>query len=228
MKIAICDDSIREREQIKNYCLSLGYNNLSLYTSGEELLADPDLTSFNLLFLDIEMGEMSGIDVKRRLEHMIPSIFIVFTTSHQDLMQEAFGHNVISFLTKPFTERSIKQCIHKAACLSKDFFPIEINEQITLPCQDIIYLQAEHKYTVFHTINGNTYSSRIPLKSWYEKLTEFGFSPISRQAGINLKYYQEIKNRYVLLSNGDTLPVSRRHLTILEENFKSYMRNMMR
>lgn len=228
MKIAICDDISSERTKIKNYCEALGFKNISLFSSGEELLAESDLTSFELIFLDIEMGEQSGIDVKNSLEHMSPSTSIVFTTTHEELMPDAFGRNVISFLTKPFTERSIKQCIKKAASFSKEFFPIEIDENIMLPCREILYLQSEHKHTIFHTAGDKTYSSRVPLKAWIERLNKYDFSPISRQAAINLKYYGTIKEKQVLLSDGTRLPVSRRHIPVLEKNFKTYMLSRIR
>ena len=87
MKIAICDDVI------------------------EDFLNAPDSSQFHLLFLDIEMKGLTGIELKTLLEKTNPSIFIVFTTTHEEMMPEAFGRNVISFLTKPLDLNSIKHCI---------------------------------------------------------------------------------------------------------------------
>ncbi len=225
MKIAICDDIIDERKRIHDYCRNLGYTNLVLYSCGEELLNSADFSSINLLFLDIEMDKINGIEVKNILERTNPSTFIVFTTTHHELMPEAFGRNVISFLTKPFTERSIKHCLNKATYLTKDFFPIIIDEQVSIPCQDILYLHSENKYTIFYTTDGNSISSRVSLVTWEGKLKEFGFCSISRSTIINLKHYKRTFQKNAILINEIKLPISRRCLQHLEDNLKSYMIN---
>ncbi|MDD5994888.1 MAG: LytTR family DNA-binding domain-containing protein [Clostridiales bacterium] len=112
----------------------------------------------------MEMNGINGIKVKELLSQTTPSTFIVFCTTHTEFMPEAFGRNVISFITKPFSQRSIQHCIEKASVLSKDFFMIQVDEHIVLPCGNILYLQAEQKYTIFYTNDGNSYSTRKPLK----------------------------------------------------------------
>lgn len=225
MKIAICDDIMEERTRIQNYCKNLGYTDLTLYSCGEDFLNSPEISTVNLVFLDIEMNKVNGIEVKNTLERTNPSTFIVFTTTHHELMPEAFGRNVISFLTKPFTERSVKHCLDKAAYLTKDFFPIIIDEHFSVLCQDILYLHAENKYTVFYTTDGNTISSRDSLTTWKERLKEFGFCSISRNSVINLKHYKRTFQKKAVLTNGMRLPVSRRCLQTLDNNFNSYMIN---
>lgn len=227
MNIGICDDYLEERNSIRKHCMNLGYEKIFLFTSGEELLSSPDLSSLNLLFLDIEMNGVSGIDVKERLSQSNPSTFIVFCTTHAELMPEAFGRNVISFITKPFSQRSIEHCIERATVLSKDFYKIQIDEHIAIPCRDILYLQTEQKYTIFHTKDGNSYSTRKPLKDWSDELGDLGFCPVSRSAIINLKYYNKTDNRKIILEGNISISVSRRHVQSLKEQFEDYMMSLV-
>ncbi len=228
MRIGICDDFAPDRECIKEYCMNLGHEEVYTYSSGEELLESPEYQSLNLLFLDIELDGINGIQIKDMLERTTPSTFIVFCTTHNELMPAAFGRSVINFLTKPYTEHSIDNCIKRAAFLDRDYYPISIDEAIALPCRDILYLCTEQKYTIFHTKDGETYSGRKPLRDWAEELEDLGFCPISRSAIINLKYYVKIKNYQVILSGNVSLPVSRRHKTALEKRFHSYMRHVVK
>lgn len=221
MKIGICDDQTIEAEIIKKYCQNLGYENIYLYTSGEDLLNSPELSSINLLFLDIKMRGISGIEVKNKLEQTNSSILIVFCTTHKELMQNAFGRNVISFLNKPCSRYSIEHCIKKAAHLTKEFYPVNISKTVAIPCGDIIYLHAEQKYTIFYTRKGETYSTRKPMKEWAMELDKFGFCPISRSSIINLKYYIKTQEKQILLCDNISLPVSRRYLPILKEKMLS-------
>ncbi len=228
MKIGICDDFAKDRECIKNYCMDLGYGDVHTYSSGEELLDSPEHSSLNLLFLDIELDGINGIQIKNMLERTNPSTFIVFSTTHHELMPDAFGRSVINFLTKPYSEHSIDNCIKRAAFLDRDYYPISIDEATTLPCRDILYLYTDQKYTIFYTEDGTTFSTRKPLKVWAEELKDLGFCPISRSAIINLKHYIKPKNKQAILSGNISLPISRRYKSTLESRFDTYILNMTR
>lgn len=223
MKIGICDDDKKEREHVEALCHSLGYEETCSYTSGEELLRSPELSSLTLLFLDIEMGDINGIQIKDRLEHTSPATLIVFCTSHSELMEGAFGRNVIYFLTKPLSGHSVQIALNKASFFTKDFYRLRINQDTSLLCQNILYLHTEQKYTVFYTMDGTTASSRKSLKSWIEELDLLGFCPVSRSTVINLKYYTKTDEKHVYLCHDTILSVSRRYLPKLKERHDAYM-----
>jgi DNA-binding LytR/AlgR family response regulator len=227
MKIGICDDAAESRKQTADFCRELGYNKIFLFNSGKELLNSPECFSLTLLFLDIEMCGMNGIEVKNILEQSSPSTFIVFLTSHQELMPNAFGRNVIFFLSKPLSKHSLEIAIEKAAFLTKDFVPIRIDKKTELLCKNILYLHAEQKYTVFYTENGESFLSRKSLKYWGENLDKLGFCSISRATIINLKHFVSICKKNVILRGNISLPISRRYIALLNEQFNSYMLHMM-
>lgn len=227
MKIGICDDLAEEREHIKKYCENLGYTDISLYSSGEELLESPELESLNLLFLDIELNGIDGIRIKNTLEFSNPSIFVVFSTAHHELMPDAFGRNVISFLKKPYSESSIADCIKKVTYFNRQFYPITIEKEITIPCKDILYVHTEQKYSIFYTTDKKSYSSRKPLKEWVDILEEFGFCRISRSTIINFKYCKQIEENHVFLFEDISLPVSRRYLQSLRKKYINYILHKM-
>ncbi len=228
MKIGICDDNEMEREQLKKFCLKAGYDDTVFFSSGEELLEYEELTSLNLLFLDIEMEGPNGIEIKNNLWRLSPFTRIAFCTTHQEMMADAFGQNVISFLNKPLSGHLVARCIKRAAFLIKDFSPISINEKTLVPCNDILYLQSEQKYTIFHMRDGETVSSRKTLKEWTKELETFDFCAVSRSALINLKHYKKTENKQVLLHGGISLPLSRRFVRPLEKAFDTYMLSLAR
>ena len=224
MKIGLCDDQSDAREHLKKHCCKLGYQDIFMFSSGEELLQSPQLTSLDLVFLDIHMEGISGIEVKERLEGMSPATLIVFCSAHQERMMEAFGRNVLSFLGKPAKEGAIKKCIVHAAYLKMDIHPIEINKDIVVSCGDIVYLQAEQKYTVFYTKDGISHLTRKSLKNWIRELREFGFCPVSRSAVVNLKYLKKLlyHDKVVLLACGDSISISRNYREELKEQLDLY------
>ncbi len=230
MKIGICDDQPKERKRLIQLCQHLGYQDTYAYSSGEELLKSPELTSLTLVFLDIELNERNGITIKKKLERLSPTTLIVFCSTHQELMPDAFGRNVIFFLTKPLTEHAVEQCLEQAVYITKDFYPIVADQGVTLACRDVVCLQAEQKYSVIYTEDGTTYLSRKALREWTEELGELGFCAISRSSIINLKYYKKLinGNRKVLMQNGVTLPISRHYHSILREQRNIFILHQIR
>lgn len=222
MNIGICDDIPAECESLKTYCLSLGYESIFLYESGEALLESSDIRTLDVLFLDIKMKKISGIEIKDILERTDASTYIIFITDHIEYMQEAFGRNVISFLRKPVTMHEIERNLYKAAYLKKDYFTIAIDEKVSIRCKDILYLCVEQKYTICYLPDGSSFSTRKPLYEFNEELSPLGFCMIQRSYIINLKYVQKIKKHEITLSTGQNFPVSRRYYQHVLKIYHNY------
>ena len=104
IRIAVCDDNfifVNEVKQIcEEYFASKNENcHVECFSCGEEVLHAVDL-AWDVLFLDIEMGKISGIEVKDQLLEKNCETQIVFLTSHNECMKEAFGRNVVGFIEK--------------------------------------------------------------------------------------------------------------------------------
>ncbi len=87
MKIAICDDSPADREKILACVLDAGENDITSFSSGEEFLQSDQI--FDLLFLDTELGTLSGIDVMHDFELRHSQMLIVFCSGHRERRQKA-------------------------------------------------------------------------------------------------------------------------------------------
>lgn len=81
MNIAICDDVKKEAELLETLCHELNYLHTTLFLSGEEFLSSPSLHDFNILFLDIEMPGISGLELMKQLSFSHPSLLVIFCTN---------------------------------------------------------------------------------------------------------------------------------------------------
>lgn len=228
MKIGICDDCEKDLFALKEICEEYGHTDISLYRSGEELLAAPEISQLNLVFLDIEMDGRNGLEVKEILEQNNAFTFLVFCTSHIECMEEAFGSNVISFISKPFSKVAVERCLKKCMYLKKDFYPVAVHENMLVPCSDIVYIHAENKYSIFYFANNLTTLSRKSLRNWADELKNLGFCRISHSYIINLKYVDKQENMSLLLTNGIILKVSRACMHNFREAYKNYRISRMR
>lgn len=231
MLIAICDDIKSERESIKNICCNLGETNILTFSSPEQLFTSEKLSSIDLLFLDIELGNSSynGIDVKNKLEYEFSNIFIVFCTSHDEMMPSAFGKNVLFFLKKPYSTSSIKSCMDRVNILNVDFHIIDVDPSHSLLCKDILYLNSNQKYTIFYNLNNSYYDSRESIVNWIKVLEKYNFCQISRSSIINLKHFVRLdsSSNTIVLRNNITLKISRRFIKLFKEKLQAYQRALL-
>ena len=113
MKIAICDDEkiMQEylKEEIDSYFQSLDVLTLC-YSSGEELLADYEKQQYDMVFLDIEMKGLNGLQVAKLLHAWKKDLPIVMVTTHTELAMEGYEVQAFRFLAKPFCAE-MQSCI---------------------------------------------------------------------------------------------------------------------
>ena len=105
MKIIICDDCRSEIEEIRKLCEDYSEKK-GLEASIEELtdpmaLLERNPLDADILILDVEMGDVSGIEIKDELAQRENGPLVIFVTSHPEAMSRAFNRNVIGFLLKP-------------------------------------------------------------------------------------------------------------------------------
>ncbi len=158
IKIAICDDEASSRELLERMCRAffqkkeqLTKTDIHAFASGEEVMTSG--TDYDILLLDIEMPAQDGIVIKDDFETNRKQTRIIFTTSHQERVLEAFGKNVTGFLVKPIDETAFQNVMEKT--LSDICGPVLETEEngntFMIPMKRIKYIEAQDKYTLLVT-----------------------------------------------------------------------------
>jgi len=178
------------------------------------------------LFLDIDMPEMSGLELRNRLLHVPACIFI---TSYPDYAVESFEMAALDFLVKPFTpERFLKtmqrlqqftDIRHKASLLSHNLgadtiFIKDGYNQVKLQLHEIIYLEALKDYTGIVTAQ-RKYAVLSPLGNLIKEKAFSSFIRIHRSYAVQKNYIQKISSGELLVKN-ITLPVGRTYKEALK------------
>jgi two-component system LytT family response regulator len=194
----------------------------------------------DIVFLDIELPDGLGIDLLDNIDEKY-SFETIFTTSHDMYAIEALRKNAVDYILKPVTRQQIEfainrvkerlsyydkiknaeQLISKVDDIKKK---IELDSKIMLPTldglqifytKDIIKVEAEHNYTIFHLVNNKKIMSSKTLSNFEDKLITQKFFRIHRSFMINLSYlncvkHDEERGFYVILSDGSELEIARR------------------
>lgn len=121
LRIAITDDLNSEREKLSSAIIApfskvgLNVGNIDEYTSGEELLRQFSAGRYDLIFLDIYMGGMSGVETAKRIRTLDKNVMLVFVTTSNEFASESYAVKANFYLLKPVRAESIKQLAETVA-----------------------------------------------------------------------------------------------------------------
>lgn len=225
IKIAICDDDEIIRTQLKGICKKVKENTdeIYLYKDGREILNDLPQKKFDLIFLDISMPEINGIEIKNRIESMNEFPCIVFVTSHEEFVFDAYGVGVIKFIKKPFEECDIYEVVGKCRNLYKNkkvILVTDINgEKRSFLQKDIVYIKADGVYTTLYFSDNIDFSVRKSLSEWENDINDESFCRLSRSLLINFDKVSRLSDSF-FMENGDKLKIPKRKSEIKRHYWK--------
>ena len=194
MNIAICDDDRTFREflkiQLNHYFDKTGVPiNMYEFDDGENLLNNEIF--FDLTFLDVEMGNMNGIDAGRELKQKNPHNIIFIITSYSGYLDDAFNIKAFRYLQKPLDVSRLYRALDDATELMNNdiivFYDTISCQNIRVYASDIIFIEIERKKTKVITSNG-IYFSNEKISYWKEKLNGISFVCPHSSFVVNLDY----------------------------------------
>lgn len=177
----------------------------------------------DLIFTDINMPDISGLDLVRSLEK---KPFIVFTTAHKKFAFDGFELDATDYLLKPFSMDRFKKAVQKAAeqkqlkknNFEEDFLSIRSEYRlVNIPLHSIVYIEGLEDYIKIHLTEGKPVLTLMTMKAVVEKLPANKFIRIHRSYIINFSALQSFANKQAALSSGTQLPVSDTYAESLRE-----------
>ena len=198
------------------------------YSSGEEFLESNK--DYDLIFLDIYMGDKTGIDVARKLREHNKHTKIVFVTTSNEFASEAFEVEAYHYLIKPANEEKVAKVLNKLVnethIVDKlTVFVNRIKEDIYY--KDIYYIEVVNRKTVIHTNDGDK-ETTVSLSELEEMLPDEQFVRPIRYAIVSLDSIKDIPGDELTLKNGASIPVSRNIKDDIKQKYADYKWNKLR
>ena len=201
-KVFIAEDEQPARDLLSSYIFKRSELKLGGWSmNGQDTLDKLSGNRYDLLFLDINLPILTGIEVVERLEN---PPYIIFTTAYDDYAVKAFELGAVDYLMKPFSEERFNTAVDKALTAIKSKFPNEnkaktiglsFKEDETyyiLPFNEILYLSSKGRHSIIHT-KTRTYDTRLTLKEIHRKLPVDIFSRIHKQYIVNIQYISHVQ-----------------------------------
>lgn len=248
MKVLIIDDEVKARLLLKTILEEYCPDVTEVMMAGNLLegVALIKKNNFQLVFLDIEMPEHSGLELFEFIDVKEVNFELIFATAYSEFAIQAFEFSAIDYLLKPLRPNKVQEAVQKVTqkinhselqqrlLELKNALATEKFNKIALPVEegvlfvkteDICYLEADGMYTNFFFNDGKKILISKPMKFFSDLLEhkELFYKP-HRSYLVNLKYLHKIVKKdgtYIEMEKGDRIPVSKEKkeelITLLQE-----------
>lgn len=229
MRIYIAEDEPLAAAKLKLFLEKLGEgNDLRHFDNGVTALSAVLDQVPDLLFLDIHMPGLSGMEILARLatEPKQQNLPVIITSAYDQYAIDSFGYNVTDYLLKPFTLERLEQALRKAKQtirlqqlqrqLDSSSLSIRCDGKTEiLQTSDILLLESLKDYVRIMTRDGRSRTVLGTLTNFEEQLPTCDFMRIHRSYIINVHEIQEIGSSQIRLSSGTSVPVGKTYRNLL-------------
>lgn len=233
MQIAICEDSVQIMANIEQIITRFFDRNsidveLDTFLSGERLLnylSKHPNERYHLYLLDIEMGEINGMEVAEKIRETDKEALIIFITSHDEFMIKAFDVSAFHFLIKPVDPIKLKAVLQKSLSTIKrrnNVFVYRTNKKtFTILYSNIQYFESDKRKINIFT-NTNTYTFYGTMKN-IENILPNNFAQIHKSYLVNLDHIELVEGRQVQMSTGEVLIISRSNVDAFYDTYRKFV-----
>ncbi len=220
------DDEPPALQLIKQYALKLPQ--IQLQQLFDDAVAAKEFLqqqSVDLIFIDINMPDITGLDLVRSLPNMP---MVIFTTAYKNFAYEGFELDAIDYLLKPISFARFKKAVEKAM----DYYRYKSSQQndkqqyifirseyrlIRINVDDILYVEGLEDYIKIHLLNERPLLTLMTMKSILEKLPADTFTRIHRSYIINTNKVKLISGKKVILAPNTELPISDSYIDFIRK-----------
>lgn len=222
MNIAICDDNLMEQQECAHQVMELAkkYNievQLSYYASGEELCFgwQEDKESIDIIYLDIKMGGMTGVDTATKLREIGCKSEIIFFTVSKDFYMAAFDVNALHYIIKGETSESkFEEIFARATTTVREqnrqyLLCSGAGESRYIDVETIKYFKVDKRIITIYYDESQTFSFYSAIGKIANQLSECGFIRIHRNYLVAVSYVDVVHHQDIYLRDGTKLAVGR-------------------
>ncbi len=232
INIALIDDIESEQKKMEEILALFEQENslsfsISCFTDGKTFLGSFQKYSYSIIFMDIFMDGISGIDTALTIRQKDPGCIIIFLTESGEHMPEAFSCHAFEYIQKPASKERIFPVLSDALRLlpqESRFIEFSYSRQsIKLLLSNIVCITARGHYTDITDNRGKVYSPRTGFTKFIAPLQDDRrFLSINKGIFVNMDYIIRFENNCCKLAGDITFPVRIRERTLLEQKWQDY------
>lgn len=225
--IAVCDDENLITAKLQQLIMEWNPTlQVTCFQSGEELIQT--YHSFDVIFLDIDMLDMNGIETGRRIRQMDKEVKIIYLTAYRDYVAGAFEVHAFQYLLKPIKKKVLWDTLEELfryiqipeKKVVMDFHTV--NGLICISIDQIYYFEYQNRRIKIIEDTKEHYMVD-KISNVLERMQEFGFSMPHQSFVVNMLHVKNIKNQQIYLDNDMIVPIAQKKQKSWKQELTTYL-----
>lgn len=232
MQVIVCDDDIENLNEMIQVCYDVlakgtevrGFSDASMLA--EALQAG--MVQPALLLLDIEMPALTGLELREQMASKLRMTDIIYVTSHEEMMEAAFGRNVIAFVRKTGNWDKLTEVLQNFQREHQRLIDVTWKKKVwQIDVSQILYIQSADNYSqITFYLRGEVVQAlqTYTMKEWEQILQEQGFCRISRFVIVNYAYVEDIQKTSLIMEDSMRFNIPNGKVRRLRQEYIAYAR----
>ena len=232
LRIVIVEDTQSDTDTlIKLIETSQQVSAITTFESGEALLEKFEKGLYDLVFLDIYMYELNGIETAERIREQDTQVVIVFTTTSEDFTRESYRLNAYKYLVKPLVAEDVQDALNLAV-LKRDkdqgatLAIVYENVPVVIPLNDILFIEASNRRSLVHT-DDEVYATTMTIDALEKLLPSPRFTRSHRSYLVNFDRVDEVSDDFIM-DNGSVAYITVKSHRKIQRAYEDYIFSKVR
>jgi len=222
IKIGIVEDSLMDQDILSSFVKEFFFEKdiniqLSIFNKGEDLLLSEE--TFDLLFLDMYLPDMIGVDLLHRVRSKGVNAPVIFSTASKEFVEQSYEAEALHYIVKPVTAEKIEKALTKFLHLNQSLQTISLRvgrDRENFPIQNIVFIESFSHKCILHTIKDEVEISET-IGDITEKFEKYHFVKVNRTTLINMRYINAVTSTDVVLMSGEYFSISRNNKSEIKQ-----------
>lgn len=233
IEVAICEDSKMDRELLYRIISRLMSDRdlefrIDTYENGENLVQGYNNHPYDLIFLDIVMGEIDGVKAGQMIRDMDEMVEIIYCTSSKDFAIATYEIHSMGYLLKPYQKDKIGKLIdyyvQRHPQGNKKFIQVKsMRKSVIIPHREILYMESDNKVVYIHTTRQGDVKVYGKLDSLEEQINDNNFLRCHKSYLVNLGYVSGLTDSDFIIDNDDMIPIRKTGRKILVKKYEEFL-----
>lgn len=229
VKVLVCDDDpkfVSRLSQLLHGYIPGGGTELKIFSlSDPSQLTDQLLRRANILFLDIDMGEVSGMEIARHLRALHSNAILIFVTNYVQYSPEGYEVQAFRYILKSELEKRLlgyfEAALEELGCQKQRLDFSVSGEAYGVDHKNILYLESQRRVIYLHLLKGDRKKFHFysTMEMQEKRLAHAGFLRVHKSYLVNMAHIEKLNYDKVQLCDGTVLPVSERKFSEVKQSY---------